>query len=211
MKQAKSDILYVFAGVNGAGKSIFYFNQLEFNSDFGKRINSDEIVKEIGNWKNSKDQNRAGRLAIKLRNKYIKDKITFNIETTLSGQSIINFIKKAKDNNYKIVLYYVGLDSVELSKQRVAIRKAKNGHSIDEAILERRYKQSFENLKKIIFVCDEIYFYDNSKHIEDENKQNFSNLDLIASKKDDALAIEKHSYANWFEPIKDLFKKDGWL
>ncbi|OCR84595.1 AAA family ATPase, partial [Campylobacter fetus] len=132
--------LYIFAGVNGAGKSTFYINQIEANNDFyGARINSDEIVKEFGDWKNLKDQNRAGKIALKLRKSYLDRGIDFNLETTLSGHGIVKFIQEAKNANYNITLFYVGLDSVELSKQRVAIRTAKNGHSIDEKVLERRY------------------------------------------------------------------------
>ncbi|MBS9778840.1 MAG: zeta toxin family protein [Campylobacteraceae bacterium] len=200
--------LYIFAGVNGAGKSIFYVNQLENNSFYGARINSDEIVKELGDWKSSKDQNRAGRLAIKLRNKYINDGIDFNIETTLSGKSIVRFIKKAKEKNYTIHLFYVGLDSVELSKQRVAIRKAKNGHDIDSKILERRYQQSFDNLAQITPLCDIIYFYDNSKVIEDEEKQKFSNLELVAIKENDKIKIKTNKKISWFEDLKTHFTNE---
>ena len=76
----------------------------------------------------------------------------------------------------------MGLESVDLSKQRVAIRAQKNGHSIEEAVLERRYSQSFDNLAKVIPFCEEIYFYDNSKEILNEEDQKFSNLRLIANK-----------------------------
>lgn len=46
---------------------------------------------------------------------------------------------------------------MELSKRRVAIRAAKNGHSIDGAVLERRYDASFVNLARLAGVCDEIF------------------------------------------------------
>ena len=36
--------LYVFAGVNGAGKSTFYVRQLEDDKIYGLRINSDELA-----------------------------------------------------------------------------------------------------------------------------------------------------------------------
>ncbi|WP_104714305.1 AAA family ATPase [Helicobacter cetorum] len=173
--------LYIFAGVNGAGKSIFYYNALESGFDYGKRINSDEIVKELGDWADSKDQTRAAKIALKLRNKYLNENISFNIETTLSGQSILNFIHKAKIKHYKIVLFYVGLESVELSKQRVKIRQEKKGHFIAFDILERRYTKSFENLKKILKLCDTIYLYDNSKHVENSQAQSFSQHNLIAT------------------------------
>ena len=38
--------LYVFAGVNGAGKSTFYVRQLEDDKIYGLRINSDELVRK---------------------------------------------------------------------------------------------------------------------------------------------------------------------
>ena len=194
--------LYIFAGVNGAGKSTFYINQLEADSViYGARINSDEIVREFGDWKNPKDQNRAGRLALKLRKAYIERGIDFNIETTLSGHSIVKFINEAKEAGYYTTLYYVGLNSIELSKQRVAIRAARNGHSIDEATLERRFSQSFENLARIIPTCDEIYFFDNSELIEDREKQKFSNLNFIAKKQNGTITIYSPNKIEWFENV----------
>ena len=149
--------LYVFAGVNGAGKSTFYVRQLEDDKIYGLRINSDELVREFGDWRNAKDQQRAARLALRLRKNYLENGVSFNIETTLSGHSIVNFIKDAKARGYFVTLFYVGLESVELSKRRVAIRAAKNGHSIDGAVLERRYDASFVNLARLAGVCDEIF------------------------------------------------------
>lgn len=191
--------LYIFAGVNGSGKSTFYINQLENNDFYGARINSDEIVREFGEWDNPIDQNRAGRLAIKLRNSYLQKGIDFNIETTLCGHSIVNFIKEAKKSGYYITVFYVGLASVELSKQRVAIRVAKKGHGIDEKTLERRFSQSFENLAKIIPICDTVHFYDNSKFIENQNEQKFSNLVKIAEKKDFNITIFQNTA--WFGDV----------
>lgn len=193
--------LYIFAGVNGAGKSTFYIKQLENLDFYGARINSDEIVREFGDWRNQDDQTRAGKLALKLRKHYLERGVDFNIETTLSGKGIVKFIEEAKEKGYHITLYYVGLNSVELSKQRVAIRASKNGHSIDEAILERRYKQSFENLAKIMPLCDKFYIYDNSEFIKDEQEQKFSNLKLVAEKSTKDGLIERYANAKWFEDV----------
>lgn len=46
----------IFAGTNGAGKSTFY-NMSQDIPDFKEtiRINTDEIVREIGNWRNDAD------------------------------------------------------------------------------------------------------------------------------------------------------------
>lgn len=40
----------IYAGVNGAGKSTFYNTRAEYDMP---RVNSDEIVKELGDWKNN--------------------------------------------------------------------------------------------------------------------------------------------------------------
>ena len=198
--------LYIFAGVNGAGKSTFYINQIDNNDFYGTRINSDEIVKEFGDWKNKKDQNRAGKIALKLRESYLRRGIDFNVETTLSGHGIVRFISAAKASGYRITLFYVGLESVDLSKQRVAIRAQKNGHSIEEAILERRYSQSFDNLAKVIPFCEEIYFYDNSREILNEEDQKFSNLRLIAKKENgQIITLGKVS---WLEDVLKNVSED---
>ncbi|MBP3194899.1 MAG: zeta toxin family protein [Cardiobacteriaceae bacterium] len=197
--------LYIFAGVNGAGKSTFYINQLEDDDFYGARINSDEIVREFGDWNNPIDQNRAGRLAIKLRNSYLQKGIDFNIETTLSGHSIVKFIEKAKMYNYHITVFYVGLNSVELAKQRVAIRVAKKGHDIEEKTIERRFVQSFDNLVKIIPIADVLYFYDNSQVIANEQQQKFANLEKIAEKRENNIYIQKN--IEWFDRVINKAKE----
>lgn len=65
-------IATIFAGAEGCGKTTLYYNELEKNKDFGLRINIDEIVSSFGDWKNREDQFRASRIAIKMRENYIK-------------------------------------------------------------------------------------------------------------------------------------------
>ncbi|NRO04658.1 hypothetical protein IMAU10031_01440 [Lactobacillus helveticus] len=51
----------------------------------------------------------------------------FNLETTLNGSSkyFFNLITKAKNNGFKVHLYYVGLSSVYLALDRVKARVKK--------------------------------------------------------------------------------------
>ena len=53
----------IIAGVNGAGKSTLY--QTLENLKEMPRVNVDEIVREIGNWKNISDVFKAGKIAVK--------------------------------------------------------------------------------------------------------------------------------------------------
>ena len=62
-------VFYLFAGVNGAGKSTLYDSKnLDNDIKNSIRINTDEIVRKIGDWKNNSDQIKAAKIAINLRN-----------------------------------------------------------------------------------------------------------------------------------------------
>ena len=152
----------LIAGVNGAGKSTLY-QALESLKDM-PRINTDEIVKSFGSWKNMSDVFKAGKIAVKKIKEYFEQGITFNQETTLCGASIIRNIKLAKSLGYKIELHYVGVASVDIAKERIAYRVSKGGHGIPDADVERRYIESFDKLKEIISLCDLMVLYDNTEN-----------------------------------------------
>ena len=118
----------LIAGVNGAGKSTLY--QINDNLKNMPRINVDEIVKEFGDWKNTKDIFKAGKIAVEKIEKYFDEGITFNQETTLCGKSVVKNIYKAKELGYFIELHYVGVESVEIAKDRVKHRVEQGGHGI---------------------------------------------------------------------------------
>jgi predicted ABC-type ATPase len=77
--------------------------------------------------------------------------ISFCQETTLTGKTIFKNISEAKDRGYKIVMHYVGVESVDISLQRVAERVRRGGHGIPEEDIRRRYDVSLQNL----FLADE--------------------------------------------------------
>lgn len=66
----------LIGGVNGAGKSTLY--QTTQGLKTMKRVNTDEIVKEIGDWRNLSDVIRAGKVAVKLIDQYFTEGISFN-------------------------------------------------------------------------------------------------------------------------------------
>jgi len=152
----------IFAGVNGAGKTSIYKSIYYEMNKTENRINTDEMVARIGSWKDSNLQIKCAREAIKLINFYIKNSISFNQETTLSGKSIVKNIKKAKQKGFYVVMNYIGVDNPNIAKERVKIRVLEGGHGIEEDAIERRYYESLVNLKGILSVCNEINIYDNT-------------------------------------------------
>lgn len=155
----------LFAGVNGAGKSTLYQALGSEITDM-PRINTDEIVKTFGDWKNFDDVIKAGKIAIKKIEENFSKGVSFNQETTLCGASIIKNIQKAKKLGYTVIVHYVGIESVELAKERIRKRVQNGGHGIPDKDVERRYTESFQRLKDIIPVCDEVILYDNTTVFE---------------------------------------------
>ena len=153
----------IFAGVNGAGKTSIYESIYYTENKEEKRINTDEMVARIGSWQDKNLQIKCAREAVKLIKQYISEGISFNQETTLCGKSIIKNITLARENGFYIVMNYIGVDNPEIAKERVRIRVSKGGHGIPDKDIERRYYDSFDNLKEAIKLCDEINIYDNTE------------------------------------------------
>lgn len=152
---------YLFAGVNGAGKTtLFYADDKYIDLP---RINIDEIVRGFGSWESSADVTRAGKIAVEKLNNCLESGNSFTQETTLCGHTIENSIHRAKELGYRIEMHYVGLESPELAKARVAKRVSDGGHGISDDDIDRRYTESLKNLYKLMDYCDELTIYDNTK------------------------------------------------
>ena len=98
----------IVAGVNGAGKSTLYQLDPDLKCDY--RVNADEILREAGgDWHSSADVFSAGKKAVEKLHTYIEGDHSFNQETTLCGHSVIDSIKKAKQNDFLIEMHYIDL------------------------------------------------------------------------------------------------------
>ena len=85
-----------------------------------------------------------------------------NTDETLCGKSILNNIAKAKERGYFIELHYIGVEGMDIAKKRVVARVKQGGHGINEKDIERRYIDTFNNLKIVLPKCDLAAFYDNT-------------------------------------------------
>ncbi len=176
----------LIAGVNGAGKSTLY--QTLDSLKGMKRVNTDEIVKSFGKWNNLVDVSKAGKIAVKKIKQFFDNKNSFNQETTLCGKSVLKNIDKAKKLGYYVEIHYVGVESVEIAKQRIAYRVAHGGHGIPDVDVERRYTESFKNLKEIKSKCDSVVLYDNT-----------TVFNRFAVYKENELYMITDNVPNWFQ------------
>ncbi len=95
-------------------------------------------------------------------NDLISDKSDFAFETTLASKSIAGIIKKAKSNNYKIIILFFYLNSYQIAFRRVNAGVLQGGHFISQEVIKRRYYRGISNLI-IVFVneCDVCSIVDN--------------------------------------------------
>jgi predicted ABC-type ATPase len=152
-------ILWVFAGPNGAGKTTLFNDMLRGLTPY---INADEIAGELDPASGGVDVIRAGRLAIKRRNAMVARGESLSIETTLSGNSALAFMRKAKAAGFRISLAYVGIDTPELSRARIDERVAEGGHDVPQDAVLRRHPDSLRRLGAAMWLADSTLVFDNS-------------------------------------------------
>ena len=93
--------------------------------------------------------------------KALADGVSFTQETTLSGGYTRKLARRAKEAGYYIRLYYIGLDTVQESLQRIQNRVRKGGHDIPQKDVESRFAHRFADVAKVLPYCDEARFFDN--------------------------------------------------
>ena len=120
--------------------------------------------------------------------------LSFNQETTLTGNSIIKLIDQVKEKGYKVHLFYVGVNSSEIAKERIAGRVKKGGHDIPSETVEKRYYESIENLKIILPKVDLAEIYDNSKFYT-----------LVITKNEEIIRLQTRELPEWLKDISKEF------
>ena len=155
--------LYIIAGPNGAGKTTASYTVLPEILNCKEFVNADEIARGISPFNPEKVAIQAGRLMLNRIKELINKGETFAFETTLSSKYFVEFIKKAKEKDYEIVLLFLMLDSVNLAIKRVETRVEEGGHDIPTDVIKRRYNNGMKNFfNRYIGVVDKWFLVDNS-------------------------------------------------
>lgn len=154
-------MLYVLAGVNGGGKSSI----------------GGQILRDAGmDWFNPDDWSRALQAAGRPRETAegeawaegqrrlrhaLEQHESFAFETTLGGRSVTATLIEAT-RTHEVLVWYVGLDSVERHLERVALRVRHGGHDIPAAKIRERHVSSMANLVRLLPHVAAIQVFDNS-------------------------------------------------
>lgn len=155
-------VLYVLAGVNGAGKSSIGGHLLEraglawFNPDTFAR----ELVGETG-CEQSEANGAAWQEGMRRLDEAISHGTHYAFETTLGGRTVPAKIKIAT-KTHDVMVWFCGLSSPEKHIARVRARVAAGGHDIPEAKIRERYPATLENLIALMPHLMHLQVYDNS-------------------------------------------------
>ncbi len=154
-------LLIVIGGPNGSGKTTLVDYLVYKGKIRSAIINPDEIAKaELGRYQHYV---AAARIALERRKKALSDRVDIAFETTFSGNAEMRDIIYAKDQGYRVILYYISLKSVLDNIIRVEERRSKFGHGVLNADIVRRYSSSKVNLQKYAYLFDTIYLFDNTE------------------------------------------------
>ena len=157
----KTPYIIVIAGPNGVGKSSFARWYLAQHPTCERIVDPDAIARELEDVEASVRNTVAGRLALATIDDLIRQGRSFAIETTLSGRSLVQTLRKAEMNGYTIAVCLLKIPSVEISINRVMLRVRSGGHDIPMDDQLRRFERSYRNFHELyVEVCHVWTIYD---------------------------------------------------
>jgi predicted ABC-type ATPase len=165
------------------------FTEVEFKSAYTLRSN-------VFRLKNKKYLDQIAQiLADFLRKSIIKAGKKLSFETVFSHESKLNFIRDAKNIGYKVYLYFIATETVEINIFRIKERVKNSGHNVPENKVRSRYINSLDLMYEAAQLCDQVYFFDNSD--DEPNNSAFASFKLVSEKKQWTYNSPK-DFPNWF-------------
>ena len=155
-------VLYVLAGVNGAGKSSIGGHLL---TRAGLTwLNPDTFARELIAATGCDQESASGHAwaeGVRRLDEAVARRHSYAFETTLGGRTIPAKIQAAA-RTHDVIVWYCGLDSPERHLDRVRARVSRGGHDIPEAKIRARYPQAQRNLIALMPQLAHLRVYDNS-------------------------------------------------
>jgi len=94
---------------------------------------------------------------------FSKRQVSFGFETTLSGRSYLGLVQRLKRRGYKVHLFFLFVEAVDVTLSRIKERVLKGGHDVPEAVVRRRFDRSVRNFfREYQALVDSWYLFDNT-------------------------------------------------
>ena len=156
--------LIIIAGPNGSGKTSVTHKILQHDWMEGcVYVNPDNIARDVfGDWNSPEAVLKAASFASQMREDCLSKREGLLFETVLSAPDKVDFIRRAKEADYFVRLFFVGTDSPVINASRIARRVMEGGHDVPIAKIISRYSKSIANCALAAKIADRSYVYDNS-------------------------------------------------
>lgn len=154
--------LVLLAGPNGAGKSTLYETRVA-PSFAGPFINADIIQRDELQDPSMKASYQAAKIAETRRTQMLEAHQSFATETVFSHPSKLEIVETARSNGYLVIVMHVGVDSADLSVNRVRLRTEEGGHDVPEEKIRARYARSQSLIREAVLRADRGMVFDNSR------------------------------------------------
>jgi predicted ABC-type ATPase len=155
-------VLYVLAGVDGAGKSSIGGHLLQRAGTTW--FNPDAFAREL-RAATGCGQAEANALAwaesMRRLDEAVARRQSYAFETTLGGRTVAGKILAAA-RSHDVMMWFCGLATPDLHIRRVRARVAAGGHDIPEARIRERYPKALVNLIALMPRLSRLRVYDNS-------------------------------------------------
>lgn len=153
----------VIAGPNEAGKSRLSPYYIRYKS-FGGDLLALNLRKEHPDWE---ERWIGGSVAGKLQKQKenaISLHLDFAFETNFSNDLILNMINEFKSAEYKISLFYFGIETIAECCMRVDQRKLYGGHNVERPIIEYNFHEGIKRVQQNLHLFDNITFIDGNSN-----------------------------------------------
>lgn len=130
--------LILIGGCNGAGKTTFARRLLPMEG-IERFLNADELARGLSPLRPELAAVRAGRLLLEEARRLIESRLSFGLESTLSGKTYARLLHEAKAAGFHLAVHFLVVPSADVSIERVAQRVRKGGHHVPEADIRRRF------------------------------------------------------------------------
>ncbi len=155
--------VYIIAGPNGSGKTTFAKEFLPHYVECLQFVNADLIAGGLSPFDPARAAIHAGRIMLEEIHSLTESRKDFGFETTLSGRTQMNLLRRLKQRGYSIHIFFLWISSSELALERIKSRVEEGGHDIPEATVRRRFERSLSNFMRIYMgLADSWAIFDNS-------------------------------------------------
>jgi predicted ABC-type ATPase len=135
----------VIAGPNGAGKSTLAPALLRDTLQILEYVNADTIAEGLSAFAPENASFDAGRVMLGRLHELASEGKDFAFETTMASRFYASWLKRLKDEDYRISIVFLWLSNVDLAIERVRARVRLGGHSIPEETIRRRFDRGIRN------------------------------------------------------------------